>query len=168
VAETLADLVRIAMTRLDADSGRQLDIAIVRRFGEDRRISHTILNAILNGSYHSKPSASTVETLAAAAGVSQKRAFAAAGLPYLEPFHLPDSARELRGDQRNAVLAVIRALVAANRKSGERGHEYSLRSVGDTTDENRRAAKKGVAQQSRSVGDQSAAGEEDQRPLDDR
>lgn len=114
---TMRELVEAAMLRFDVDSGRALDDALVRAFGKDRRVSHTILNAILSGSYHSEPKPTTLRTLADAARVPLEDAYAAAGLPYREPFHLPPSADELLGDQREAVIGVVRALVKANRRA---------------------------------------------------
>lgn len=115
---SLRELVDLAMSEAGVQRGRELDRVIVRQLGEEHRVSHTIINAILAGRYHSTPTPATVRSLATIARVPEGVAFAAAGIERHEPFELPDSAGELTGDQREAVLAVVRAFAKANRGSG--------------------------------------------------
>jgi len=125
----MRELVEMAMKEAGVTSGRGLDEAIVRRLGDEARVSYTIINAILKGKYHSVPTPATVRTLATMARVSERAAFEAAGLVLHERFELPDSANELTGDQREAVLAVIRAFARANRASGRASSRPDLQAV---------------------------------------
>jgi hypothetical protein len=130
----LRELVDLAMTRMGVDSGRALDTAIVAHYGEDARVSHTIINAILAGRYHSEPSDATVRTLARAAGVTPAAAFRIVGRPMREPFTLPDSAADLTGDQRDAILGVLRAFIRANRATGGVGSGELQQAAYDAVD----------------------------------
>lgn len=118
------------MDEAGVTSGRALDEEIVRRLGDEHRVSYTIINAIRNGKYHSQPEPATVRALATIARVPERVAFQAAGLPLREPFELPESASELTGDQRQAVLAVVRAFAKANRGATSR-HLEVVDSIGE-------------------------------------
>lgn len=110
MAETLTDLLRIAVQRHDASGRRLADLASQR--GLD--ITHTTINHILSGRYRSRPGQKTLDAIAALADVSRDRVYAAAGIPLPGPpftDELPPGVDYLTGRQRAAVIEVIRAML---------------------------------------------------------
>lgn len=109
--ETLADLLLLAERRQDVAGGR----ALARRAHElGHEVSHTTLNKILAGRSDGRQSVATLDAIAALADVSRSRVHTAAGRPAPgRPFadELPPEADLLSRRQRDAVLAVVRALV---------------------------------------------------------
>lgn len=117
--ESLSDLMQAAVARLDMN-GRQLaDYAA----GHGHKIDRTSVYDLIADRYRRSPHASTVRAIAFLAGVSESRAFKAAGLtPPGKPFaaELHDDADWLDREQRRAVNELIRLLAAA-RKMGLSG-----------------------------------------------
>ena len=96
-------------------SGRQLAL---KAQGAGYPLTHTVVNQILAGRYTSHLRSDRLRGLAWLAGVSERTAFAAAGLPAPgQPLadELPDGVDNLSPRARKAVLELIRVLVEAER-----------------------------------------------------
>ncbi len=96
-------------------SGRQLAL---KAQGAGYPLTHTVVNQILAGRYTSQLRSDRLRGLAWLAGVSERTAFAAAGLPAPgQPLadELPDGVDNLSPRARKAVLELIRVLVEAER-----------------------------------------------------
>lgn len=117
---TLREIAQLASDRNGGVRGRALDRA-AKKAG--LTLSYTTVDRILAGTYTSTPSRKTLEALAALANVPVDDVFRAAGVPVpLARFaeQLPPDADLLTGQQREAVLAVVRQFAAANRALRER------------------------------------------------
>lgn len=115
-ALTLPELIDKASQRRGTTSTHKL-ARIAREAGHG--ISHSTIASIRKGSYPSAPGIETLDALAFLAGVPERVAREAAGLPVSEvPFarQLPPDVDLLRGDQRDAVLKVIRLFVDAEKR----------------------------------------------------
>jgi hypothetical protein len=114
--QSLAEVVTLAMRRHQVDSGRAL-AAKSRSMGIP--ITYTVLNQLHAGEYRRRMSPETRDRLAKLSGVRRVVIDRLAGAPMRTPFRLPeDQAATLSGDQRDAVLAVVRAFAAANARAG--------------------------------------------------
>lgn len=134
MSETLTDLLRAARTRLDMSGRRLADHAAAHGHPIDR----TQVNAILAGTYKSRPSARTVRAVAFLAGVEEEQAFAAAGLPLPGPDfaqELPPDADRLTPTQRKAVITVIRAFLEDEEHAAVVQMESERRSADTPTEE---------------------------------
>lgn len=110
----LSSVIDRALSRQGATSYRELD----RRSEQlGVHISHTTLSAMHNGRYRSEISRDMRQKLATLAGLKLGELDGLTGLSHGEPFVLPDSADTLTGEQRDAVLAVVRAFANANANS---------------------------------------------------
>lgn len=121
-------------------------------------ISHTTLASMHRGTYGSELSKEMRARLATLAGMTVDQLNGVTGYPDRQPFLLPDSADSLSGDQREAVLAVVRAFARTNaehrrsRREASDGHspaktraladELSTRRQGKTRDPAKAAARK--------------------------
>lgn len=114
---SLSEVVERAMARHGVTSGRAL---AERSEAQGIPISYTTLNALRKSAYRRRLDRETRGHLAQLAGVPEEMVDRLAGAPTAR-FVLPDSADELEGDQREAVLATVRAFVAANRRAQEQG-----------------------------------------------
>ncbi|MEX5308933.1 hypothetical protein [Kocuria sp. CPCC 205297] len=117
---SLQDLAQMAAERHQL-SGRQLAL---KAQGAGYPLTHTVVNQILAGRYTSQLRSDRLRGLAWLAGVSERTAFAAAGLPAPgQPLadELPDGVDNLSPRARKAVLELIRVLVEAERSDH---HEY--------------------------------------------
>lgn len=122
VPENLADIVAIAMRRHQVEGGRALS-----RKAQDLKvpISYTVLNQLADGTYRRKVGPDIRRNLAALSGVAQRTVDRLAGAPMSAPFNIPeDQAATLTGDQREAVLQVVRAFAKANRTGAEEPSGY--------------------------------------------
>lgn len=117
-AMTLQDVARRAAERHDGASGRQLArIAEAAGF----QISHTILNAMLAGTYDYKPSWVTLEALAYLADLPESAVFEAAKVPmpgksFAE--QLPPEADLLDERERKVIIDLIKTMAAAHKEKG--------------------------------------------------
>lgn len=112
---TLQAIALRASERHGGVRGRALD-RVAKKAG--LTLSYTTVDRILAGTYTSTPSRNTLEALAVLAGVGEEIVFRAAGLPIpMGSFaeQLPPDADLLDGPQRDAVIAVVRQFVAAQR-----------------------------------------------------
>ncbi|NUO59021.1 MAG: hypothetical protein HOV78_20360 [Hamadaea sp.] len=110
--ETLAGLLREAMRLEQATSGRALGDLAQRR---GLALTHTQINHILAGTYHSKPKRSTIDAIATLARVKPEVAYRAAGVPMAgKPFadELPPDVDLLKPHHRKAVIGVVRAFLS--------------------------------------------------------
>lgn len=112
--QSLADVVSAAKVKHGVKSGRELQEKS-RQLGIF--ISYTVLNEVEAGTYRRRMSPETRSRLAQLAGVRRQVVDRLAGAPLGAPFRLPeDEAAALTGDQRDAILSVVRAFVNANRR----------------------------------------------------
>ena len=114
--DTLAEVVDLAMHKHAVDSGRAL-ARIAEHMGVP--VSYTTLNEIRAGRYRQHVNGETREALRVLSGVSRAVIDELAGQPPSRPFQLPESADTLTGDQRDAILGVIRAFVRSNERADE-------------------------------------------------
>lgn len=115
---TLRSLVLAAQQQRGGASGRELARAAQKR---GFKVTFTTLNAIAAGTYKSKPSPDTIRAIGWLAGVPEKVAFAAAGVPMPGPpfaDELPPGVDNLTPRSRRAAIEVLRALVEAEQKAG--------------------------------------------------
>lgn len=116
--QSLRDLVEAAAAKRDASGLRLAEIAE----GEGFKITVTTINAIRQGTYKSKPRASTIRAIAWLAGVADDVAFTAAGQPVPGPpfaDELPPGVDNLPPKARRAAIEILRALVDLNRRASE-------------------------------------------------
>lgn len=124
VPRTLLELTQLAKHRHGGVGGRVL-AEKAKLFGY--RVSKATIDRILNGTYQHTPTRATVDALAALAGVTREVAYNAVGMPreLLAMVHrLPDEAADLTPAQQDAVLAVIRQFIAANRHRAPTSKEH--------------------------------------------
>lgn len=110
-ALTLRDVARAALDRNPGTSGRELD-RLAKAKG--LKIVYTTINALAAGTYKSRPSAATLDALAALAGMPREVVYEAARLPAPGPAfadELPPDVDQLRPHQRRAVIEVIRSFL---------------------------------------------------------
>lgn len=115
---TLRSLVLAAQQQRGGASGRELARAAQKR---GFKVTFTTLNAIAAGTYKSKPSPDTIRAIGWLAGVPEKVAFAAAGVPMPGPpfaDELPPGVDNLTPRSRRAAIEVLRALVEAEQRVG--------------------------------------------------
>ncbi|NVC23363.1 hypothetical protein E7Z53_07890 [Kocuria salina] len=85
-------------------------------------ITSTTINHLKAGTYKSRPSDMTIRALGWLAGVSEEAAFTAAGRPAPGPplaDELPDGVNNLSPKARQAVIDLLRVLVAAEESGGD-------------------------------------------------
>ena len=117
---TLRQIAQLASDRNGGAHGRAIDRA-AKKAG--LTLSYTTFDRILAGTYTSTPSRKTLEALAVLAKVPVEDVYVAAGVPApMARFadQLPPDADLLTGQQREAVLAVVRQFAAANRALRDR------------------------------------------------
>lgn len=124
---TLPELIELASTKHDGASGRRLaDIAADAGYD----VSHTTLNRIRSGTYNGAPTATTIKAIAHLAGVSEERAFAAAGQDQPRaPFAsvLPPGVDNLGPSERRAVVELLRVFTQYHQQDWERTQRESAR-----------------------------------------
>ena len=108
---SLADVIEIAMRKHAVKSGRAL---AQRAEKAGVPISYTVINQLRAGTYRHDLARDLREALHQLSGVPLQAIDGLAGVTPGSRFELPESADSLLGDQREAVLAVIRAFVKAN------------------------------------------------------
>ena len=129
--ETLGDLLRKAMQHERIEGGRELG-----RLAKQRGLSltHTQINHMLAGTYHSKPKREAIEGIAALARVKVDRVYRAAGLEVPgKPFadELPPDVDLLRPHQRKAVIMAVRAFLKDNTDAVGAGGVTPIRPLSD-------------------------------------
>lgn len=117
---TLPELIELASTKHGGASGRRLaDIAAEAGFD----VSHTTLNRIRSGTYSGAPTPATIRAIAWLAGVSDDRAFAAAGQDVPgAPFAsvLPPGVDNLGASERRAVVELLRVFTQYHQREWDR------------------------------------------------
>lgn len=113
-APTLRDIAQAILDKHGV-SGRE-----VQRIAEKSglTIAHTTINAMASGSYTSRPSDKTLRALVELSDFTLEQVYAAARRPVPRSGlreRLPEDADALTGEQEEAVLAVVRQFVKANR-----------------------------------------------------
>lgn len=114
-AQSLQDLLDLAMARHQVGSGRRLaDVAKEHGFA----VTHTTINAIRGRTYKSRPSDETLRAIAWLASVPDAVAFSAAGLvvpgpPFAD--ELPPGVDTLSPKARRAVIELLRVLIDEER-----------------------------------------------------
>lgn len=111
---TLRDVARAALDAHVGVSGRALE-RLAREHGLS--ISYTTINHLAAGTYKSRPSAKTLDALAALSGFTPAQVYAAAQLPLPQASfaeQLPPDVDLLTPPQRDSVLSIIRQFTQAN------------------------------------------------------
>jgi hypothetical protein len=131
--ETLSDLLKQAQKLHANASGRRLaEIADANpKWGGT--IDRTQVNAILKGTYKSKPGPKLLRAIAGLAGVDVERAYQAAGMPLPGPpfaEDLPPDVDYLTPRQRRAIVTVIQAFLSSESKESDPDERSSSTTAG--------------------------------------
>lgn len=136
---TLREIARAILDKHRV-SGRALN-----RLAESRglTLSYTTINHMATGTYTSRPSDKTLRAMVELSDYTLEQVYAAARRPVPRAGlreRLPEDADALTGDQEEAVLAVVRQFVQANRRlfdattpGGEHGGDTAPTSSGTVT-----------------------------------
>lgn len=124
MGESVADLIDLALQRAQVTSGREL-ARVARQRG--LKLDHNRINGLRSGTYPHKIQPETVRAIAVLAGVSEARAFAAAGVrqpaaPFAAELHR--DADYLEPDERQVINDLI-AIMTRGRAVTERASERS-------------------------------------------
>ncbi|WP_280489563.1 hypothetical protein [Nocardia farcinica] len=114
---TLRDLLQLAADRGLSTRAMESEVEkAAEASGREMNLSRATASRILSGQYKSKPSDSTIRAVAYLAGVPERIAFDAAGMPPPAlPFadELPEGVDQLSPKRRRVAIEVLRSLVEA-------------------------------------------------------